>query len=32
MVSRLMKDLEKGGYIRTARASVTLLRTLPKSW
>lgn len=32
MVSRLMKDLEKGGYIRTARASVTLLRALPKSW
>ena len=32
MVSRLMKDLENGGYIRTARASVTLLRTLPKSW
>lgn len=32
MVSRLMKDLEKGGYIRTARASVTLLKPLPERW
>lgn len=32
MVSRLMKDLEKGGYIRTGRASVTLLKPLPERW
>ncbi len=32
MVSRLLKDLERGGYIRTARASVTLLKPLPERW
>ena len=32
MVSRLMKDLERGGYIRSARGSVTLLRALPERW
>jgi len=32
MVSRLLKDLERGGYIRTARASVTLLKALPERW
>jgi CRP/FNR family cyclic AMP-dependent transcriptional regulator len=32
MVSRLLKDLERGGYIRTARASVTLLKALPDRW
>jgi len=32
MVSRLLKDLERGGYVRTARASVTLLKALPEGW
>lgn len=32
MVSRLMKDLERGGYIRNARGSVTLLKPLPERW
>jgi CRP/FNR family cyclic AMP-dependent transcriptional regulator len=32
MISRLLKDLERGGYIRTARASLTLLRSLPERW
>ncbi|MFO1270764.1 MAG: Crp/Fnr family transcriptional regulator [Rubrivivax sp.] len=32
MVSRLMKDLERGGYVRNTRASVTLLKALPARW
>lgn len=32
MVSRLMKDLERGGYVRNTRASVTLLKPLPARW
>lgn len=32
MVSRLLKDLERGGYIRTARGVLTILRPLPERW
>lgn len=32
MVSRLMKDLEHGGYVQASRASSTLLRNLPLRW
>ncbi len=32
MVSRLLKDLEKGGYIAQQRGSLTVLRPLPPRW
>lgn len=32
MVSRLMKDLEAGGYLAQERESLTLLRALPARW
>jgi CRP/FNR family cyclic AMP-dependent transcriptional regulator len=32
MVSRLLKDLENGGYVRTGGAALTLLRALPARW
>ena len=32
MVSRVMKDLERGGYIQTTRLHVVLLRPLPQKW
>jgi len=32
MVSRLLKDLEKGGYIKLGVKQITLLRKLPARW
>lgn len=32
MVSRLLKDLERGGYIEMATKRITLLRKLPSHW
>jgi CRP/FNR family cyclic AMP-dependent transcriptional regulator len=32
MISRLMKDLESGGYVRTDSAGIFLLRLLPPRW
>ena len=32
MVSRLMKDLERGGYLKIDATGLTLLRTLPTRW
>jgi CRP/FNR family transcriptional regulator, cyclic AMP receptor protein len=32
MVSRLMKDLEGGGYVSVSPKGITLLRTLPSRW
>lgn len=32
MISRLLKDLERGGYLTTGRAQITLLRALPRRW
>jgi CRP/FNR family cyclic AMP-dependent transcriptional regulator len=32
MVSRLLKDLEKGGYIALGVKKITLLRKLPARW
>ena len=32
MVSRLMKDLERGGYVQSAAAAWLLLRPLPARW
>jgi CRP/FNR family cyclic AMP-dependent transcriptional regulator len=32
MVSRVMKDLERGGYVRVGRRHVVLLRPLPVHW
>jgi CRP/FNR family transcriptional regulator, cyclic AMP receptor protein len=32
MVSRLMKDLERGGYIAQQRGRITILNTLPSRW
>jgi CRP/FNR family cyclic AMP-dependent transcriptional regulator len=32
MVSRLLKDLEKGGYISMATKRITLLKKLPTRW
>lgn len=32
MVSRLLKDLENGGFIRQTRGQVVLLRALPQKW
>ena len=32
MVSRVMKDLERGGYIEAARLRVVLRRPLPQKW
>jgi CRP/FNR family cyclic AMP-dependent transcriptional regulator len=32
MVSRLMKDLSAGGYLRTEGGGVTLLKALPHRW
>jgi len=32
MVSRLFKDLERGGYLTVGREQVTLLRPLPRRW
>jgi CRP/FNR family transcriptional regulator, cyclic AMP receptor protein len=32
MVSRLMKDLESGGYLRVANATIEILRGLPSRW
>jgi CRP/FNR family cyclic AMP-dependent transcriptional regulator len=32
MVSRLMKDLERGGYVHGQRGSLTLIQPLPQRW
>jgi CRP/FNR family cyclic AMP-dependent transcriptional regulator len=32
MVSRLLKDLEKGGYIELGVKRITLLKKLPARW
>ncbi|UUZ74232.1 helix-turn-helix domain-containing protein [Polaromonas sp. P1(28)-8] len=32
MVSRLLKDLEKGGYIEMETKRITLLKKLPLRW
>ncbi|HWH83262.1 MAG TPA: cyclic nucleotide-binding domain-containing protein, partial [Burkholderiaceae bacterium] len=32
MVSRLMKDLEGGGYVRPHEHAITVMRTLPARW
>jgi CRP/FNR family cyclic AMP-dependent transcriptional regulator len=32
MVSRLMKDLEKGGYLAASKASLSILKPLPPRW
>ena len=32
MVSRLLKDLEKGGYIEIGNRRITLLAKLPQRW
>lgn len=32
MITRLMKDLEQGGYLRTDKAGIALLRPLPARW
>ena len=32
MVSRVMKDLERGGYVESGRRHVRLLRALPAKW
>lgn len=32
MVSKIMGDLKKGGYIDTKRKKITLLKPLPKGW
>ena len=32
MVSRVMKDLERGGYVETGRRRVVVLRPLPAKW
>jgi CRP/FNR family cyclic AMP-dependent transcriptional regulator len=32
MVSRILKDLERGGYLTRARGHLTLLRALPSKW
>ena len=32
MISRLLKDLERGGYLTVGRAQLTLLRALPRRW
>lgn len=32
MVTRLMKDLEQGGYLRADKAGIALLRPLPARW
>lgn len=32
MVTKIFRDPNKGGYIRTARGSVELLKALPQSW
>jgi CRP/FNR family cyclic AMP-dependent transcriptional regulator len=32
MVSRLLKDLEQGGYVAVAQRQLTLLRELPARW
>jgi hypothetical protein len=32
MVTRLLKDLERGGYLVTDKSGITLLRPLPARW
>jgi CRP/FNR family transcriptional regulator, cyclic AMP receptor protein len=32
MVSRLLRDLEKGGYINVDKRSMTLVKKLPAKW
>lgn len=32
MISRVMKDLERGGYVEVARQQITLLKALPAQW
>jgi CRP/FNR family cyclic AMP-dependent transcriptional regulator len=32
MISRVMKDLERGGYVEVGRRRIVLLRTLPAKW
>ena len=32
MVSKLMKDLERGGYVEAGRRRVRLLKRLPQKW
>lgn len=32
MISRVMKDLERGGYVEVTRQQITLLKALPAQW
>jgi CRP/FNR family cyclic AMP-dependent transcriptional regulator len=32
MVSKLMKDLERGGYLQVSTRQITLLKKLPAKW
>jgi hypothetical protein len=32
MVGRLLRDLARGGYIRSERGRITILRTPPRRW
>jgi CRP/FNR family cyclic AMP-dependent transcriptional regulator len=32
MISRLMKDLERGGYVQVGRRRILLLKGLPAKW
>jgi DNA-binding MarR family transcriptional regulator len=32
MVTRLVRDLETGGFIETSRGKITLLKPLPDNW
>jgi CRP/FNR family transcriptional regulator, cyclic AMP receptor protein len=32
MVSKLLKDLERGGYVQASTAAISLLKPLPKRW
>jgi CRP/FNR family cyclic AMP-dependent transcriptional regulator len=32
MVGRLLRDLARGGYIKSERGRITILRALPKRW
>ncbi len=32
MISKLLRDLETGGYIRASRAKITLVKPLPERW
>jgi CRP/FNR family cyclic AMP-dependent transcriptional regulator len=32
MVSRLMKDLERGGYVEVRAQRIVLMKVLPQKW